>query len=919
MQQHSLRPSQVQRAYGDPHTFSCSTMQFLQRTIGNRAAAQMFQRATHHPAVAPPSAASPQATGMVSPPLASVFPLQQKEGEHSAPLDTVSQERTSPQEASHRGGNTTGLPRTLQTCVEQLSGLSLADVQVHYHSSQPAEVEALAYTQGTAIYVGPGQEQHLAHEAWHVVQQKQGRVQPTMQAKGIAINDDTGLEHEADVMGARANQMDTSTVQKKDLSGIHPVEHLFPKTTLSSPGTAPIQRAVGFEFQTEWPIREKKGEDQWESLPRGVGIFKDASGKLKGAPASLDQRGKFNFLIESDDDNEGGSEAEFITAPFSDQASIDLAMTTMTLFRQAIADTPTDTGRRRLLSDVNTRFTQRVEAIPDPQSISLEPQMLKASTRVLPNIAFGDPDRDKFDDEGILTHSWFDKQSAQAQSTFSISLDTFADVIGAFNVSLSALNDEHIPTAARFHSAVMRARRFTASLPPEQDWKRLTGFLALVIGALWAAGSYFTPDVDYVKSSFPVMLRNDFHALWAKLQAHEQARFSPDLVLALTGMEGNAPIFPTGFEVEALEQAFFGPTRRQWLDSIINPDAHKDIAQAGDKQVVETNVQREDYRSDDEYEAAKQGAVNELAQKDLLSRGWVRASAYSMGAFETPPNREVRVEWRAFRPRPLALQNISTAVTNVFTRYTDALTAVSPTVSVYNPTKRKRELLTLDQAEKMGLKNVQTDEVINSYEDFKLHRAVYYDPQGRDYWHLIDVISPGGEDEKDTRDKEAYEDYLKEEVIPKYRFMFETVRREDLAELGLNPDDQKYATIPSEVQGGAMVIHQQEEEEEPGPDPGSPAPTPSRKRHTQTSEEEPEDEPASTLKQDFSRRIIRNFGPNDVDLFFGTGTLNAIKATQNAVIARELDKFRGQDGYNWLYMEEEFGLLLFRRLDKADQ
>ena len=80
------------------------------------------------------------------------------------------------------------------------------DVKVHYNSLKPAQVQALAYTQGTDIHVGAGQEKHLPHEAWHVVQQKQGRVQATLQAKGIAINDDSGLEQEAAAMGAKAIQ-----------------------------------------------------------------------------------------------------------------------------------------------------------------------------------------------------------------------------------------------------------------------------------------------------------------------------------------------------------------------------------------------------------------------------------------------------------------------------------------------------------------------------------------------------------------------------------------------------------------------------------------------------------------------------------------------------------------------------------------
>src|SRR5438876_185374 len=54
----------------------------------------------------------------------------------------------------------------------------------------------------------PGQARHLPHEAWHVVQQAQGRVRPTLQLKaGVAVNDDAGLEHEADVMGTKGSQM----------------------------------------------------------------------------------------------------------------------------------------------------------------------------------------------------------------------------------------------------------------------------------------------------------------------------------------------------------------------------------------------------------------------------------------------------------------------------------------------------------------------------------------------------------------------------------------------------------------------------------------------------------------------------------------------------------------------------------------
>ena len=103
--------------------------------------------------------------------------------------------------------NKTGLPDQLKTGIENLSGHSMDDVKVHYNSAKPAQLNAHAYAQGSDIHVASGQEHHLPHEAWHVVQQKQGRVKPTKQLKAkVNINDDAGLEKEADVMGNKALQ-----------------------------------------------------------------------------------------------------------------------------------------------------------------------------------------------------------------------------------------------------------------------------------------------------------------------------------------------------------------------------------------------------------------------------------------------------------------------------------------------------------------------------------------------------------------------------------------------------------------------------------------------------------------------------------------------------------------------------------------
>lgn len=100
--------------------------------------------------------------------------------------------------------NKTGLPDRLKEGIESMSGFCLDDVRVHFNSEKPAQLQSYAYTQGLNIYVAPGQEKHLPHEAWHTVQQMQGRVKSNYKINHIDINDDNRLEREATVMGSRA-------------------------------------------------------------------------------------------------------------------------------------------------------------------------------------------------------------------------------------------------------------------------------------------------------------------------------------------------------------------------------------------------------------------------------------------------------------------------------------------------------------------------------------------------------------------------------------------------------------------------------------------------------------------------------------------------------------------------------------------
>jgi hypothetical protein len=158
-----------------------------------------------------------------------------------------------------------GLPSGLRAGIESLSGMDMSAVRVHRNSAQPAQLNALAYAQGNDIHLGPGQEQHLPHEAWHVVQQAQGRVPATRQLKeGVAVNDDAGLEHEADVMGARA-------------LAIPPASGQAPLQARPAPAsaTAPVQGRFGFEVELPMLFLNKADHDDVPSADGGPDLDMD--------------------------------------------------------------------------------------------------------------------------------------------------------------------------------------------------------------------------------------------------------------------------------------------------------------------------------------------------------------------------------------------------------------------------------------------------------------------------------------------------------------------------------------------------------------------------------------------------------------------------------------------------------------------
>lgn len=80
--------------------------------------------------------------------------------------------------------NNTGLPNNLKSGIEALSGVNLKDIKVHIDSKDPAKLDATSFAKGKDVHFKTGNDdiegqKLLAFEAAHVIQQSEGRINPT--------------------------------------------------------------------------------------------------------------------------------------------------------------------------------------------------------------------------------------------------------------------------------------------------------------------------------------------------------------------------------------------------------------------------------------------------------------------------------------------------------------------------------------------------------------------------------------------------------------------------------------------------------------------------------------------------------------------------------------------------------------------
>jgi len=253
-------------------------------------------------------------------------PAVQRLEDDAEPLQTKSAGETAQREAADAAEapqpNNTGLPDHLKSGIESLSGMSMDHVKVHYNSAQPAQLNAHAYAQGSEIHVAPGQERHLPHEAWHVVQQAQGRVQPTMQMKaGVPVNDDVGLEAEADVMGTKA--LGLGAVQMRKEGNVEMSEltsSLQAKKSRIIQYKIPGVHSNGIKQFAVDPQIVTKADDEYTI--RATGSPSDFTGGAKAIDTGIGNVQSYNATIKSTIKKKSNGSKFTTGAPFKDQAGV---------------------------------------------------------------------------------------------------------------------------------------------------------------------------------------------------------------------------------------------------------------------------------------------------------------------------------------------------------------------------------------------------------------------------------------------------------------------------------------------------------------------------------------------------------------------------------------------------------------------
>ncbi|MBK9337302.1 MAG: DUF4157 domain-containing protein [Lewinellaceae bacterium] len=204
------------------------------------------------------------------------------------------------QKKQQKEGN---LPDEIQMKMENSFGTDFSNVNIQKDSKNATEIGALAYTQGNNIHFAPGQfkpntqegQELIGHELAHVVQQNQGRVVPTTQAKGMPLNDDISLENEADEMGKKAAQNKLGQAKfDKNVSELNKKNNYAPlqikdEIIQKDGGATTAVAALAYQITSEVLSSAGGGSDIDLTVDEMTGIFysRNATARSGGAGTNI--------------------------------------------------------------------------------------------------------------------------------------------------------------------------------------------------------------------------------------------------------------------------------------------------------------------------------------------------------------------------------------------------------------------------------------------------------------------------------------------------------------------------------------------------------------------------------------------------------------------------------------------------------
>lgn len=560
--------------------------------------------------------------------------------------------------------NDTGLPDELKSGLESLSGFSMDAVKVHYHSDKPAQFKAEAMAQGSEIHLGPGQERHLPHESWHVVQQMQGRVQAQSQLNGEGLNSDPALEQEADKMGAVAAQFKLSNNNFESSS----------LTQVSAPFKLPVQRKVGFEFETALSIKTTPGDGD---IPYGVDVFKssDDSWVVKS------DNSKIEFVTKEVDTNDAGRDkmrtsiqnivqyagklpalsAQVGTANkrlgrigsgLGDTYRYDnhsVYLSTNNVSRNSIAAAPQASGGVTL-----DKIQQLFDQVLSQRLSHLEQSRTYKNPNAAPPplVPTGDSDQDEINainheglqwqyDEFVVPQLQHLQQQGVNPQKANLSLAGESLLMMNYMAAANGLVRAWEQLVLAFDDEEQEGFTQDSGIQHQNFMQETEGFRGLVtlIISYLLAGNGASATMPYSKSIAPVMSRTNFYQLYRLLSEKEKGIFLPDVVLGIAKM-ADGPVYKNGFYyyegVNRLQAA--GPNRAEWIRSIIEgvPPPQEQVAQQAMPQQMEQGIEN---LADNPDPQPQQQPVQPPVPADLMSVGsgsLVGRSSSSMGAFNKP-------------------------------------------------------------------------------------------------------------------------------------------------------------------------------------------------------------------------------------------------------------------------------------------